>query len=215
VRVRRAISHAIDRAGITKNLVGGQARVIRSACYPKQFGCAQDVRDYAYDPAKAKGLMAEAGLAGGFKIDLFAYRSRPVAEAIIGNLKAIGIEANLQWLQYPAVVQKRRANEAPMIVDDWGSSSINDVYAMLPPFFSGGADDYSMDQQVIAAIEKAGSTTDRAVREAAYTEALKRIAEQAYWVPLFTMPVNYVFNAELDLPVPGDEIPEFWRGRWK
>ena len=102
-----------------------------------------------------------------------------------------------------------------MIVDDWGSSSINDVYAMLPPFFGGGADDYSMDPQVIANIDKAGATTDKATRVAAYTDALKRIADQAYWVPLFTMPVNYVMAADLDIPVPGDEIPEFFRARWK
>lgn len=215
LKVRQAINHAIDRAGITKNLVGGQSRVIPSPCYPKQFGCAQDVAQYAYDPAKAKTLLAEAGFGGGFKIEFLAYRSRPVAEAIIGNLNAIGIQANLQWLQYPAVVQKRRANEAPMIIDDWGSSSINDVYAMLPPFFGGGADDYSMDPEVIANIEKAGGSIDKPTRQAAYAAALKRVADQAYWVPMFTMPVNYVLAADLDMPIPGDEIPEFFRARWK
>ena len=73
--------------------------------------------------------MAEAGQTGGITIDLLGYRNRQVTEAIIGNLRAIGVTANLQWLQDPAVVQKRRANDAPMIVDDWGSSSINDVAA--------------------------------------------------------------------------------------
>jgi hypothetical protein len=34
-------------------------------------------------------------------------------------------------------------------------------------------------------------------------------------VPLFTMPITYVFDAGLDLPVPNDESPEFWRARWK
>jgi peptide/nickel transport system substrate-binding protein len=215
VRVRRAIYHAIDRGAIVKNLIKGSSRVIPSPCYPKQFGCSQDVVQYPYDPGKAKALMAEAGRADGFKVDMLGYRSRPVAEAIIGNLRSIGITANLQWLQYPAVVQKRRANEAPMIVDDWGSNSISDVYAMLPPFFTGGADDYTMDPEVIAAVQKGGSTNDRAVRAEAYATALKRIGDQAYWVPLFTMPVNYVFSTDLDFPVPGDEIPEFWRARWK
>jgi peptide/nickel transport system substrate-binding protein len=102
-----------------------------------------------------------------------------------------------------------------MIVDDWGSNSISDVYAMLPPFFTGGPDDYSMNPEVIAAVQKGGSTNDRSVRADAYETALKRIADQAYWVPLFTMPVNYVFSANLDFPVPSDEIPEFWRARWK
>jgi peptide/nickel transport system substrate-binding protein len=215
LRVRQAINYAIDRESIVKNLMGGSSRVINSVCYPKQFGCTQDVAIYNYDVAKAKALLAEAGQSGGFTIDLLGYRNRQVAEAIIGNLRAVGITANLQWLQYPAAVQKRRANDAPMIVDDWGSSSINDVAAMLPPFFEGGPDDYSMDTEVTAAIVKGGSTNDNKAREEAYSFALKRIASQAYWVPLFTMPVNYVFGADLNLPVPSDEIPEFWRATWK
>lgn len=215
LKVRQAIAHGVNVEAIVKNLIGGSSRPIVSICYPKQFGCTQDVTRYVYDPAKAKALLAEAGYKDGFSVDLLAYRSRPIAEAIIGDLRSIGITANLQWLQYPAVVQKRRGNAAPIIVDDWGSFSIDDVSAILPTFYNGGADDYTMDAGLTAAINNGGSTTDKAAREAAYATALKRIADQAYTIPLFTMPVNYVFNSALDMPVPGDEIPEFWRARWK
>ncbi|TAK80670.1 MAG: ABC transporter substrate-binding protein [Betaproteobacteria bacterium] len=214
VRVRRAISHALDRQGVVKNLMGG-SQVIHTPCYPKQFGCVQEVTKYNYDVAKARSLMAEAGRGAGFNLDIYAYRNRQVAEAIIGNLRAIGITANLRWVQYPAMVQKRRSNEAPMVVDDWGSNSIDDVGAILPVFFNSGPDDYAMDPAVTAMVARGSSTTDRAARQAAYADALKRIADQAYVVPLFTMPVTYVFNAGLEMPVPNDEIPEFWRARWK
>ena len=43
IRVRRAVAHAIDRASICRNLVGGQSRVIHSFCFPTQFGCTDDV----------------------------------------------------------------------------------------------------------------------------------------------------------------------------
>ena len=75
-RVRQAIAHAIDREAITKNLVGPASEVIHAACHPDQFACAADVPKYAYDPAKAKALLAEAGFAGGFEFDLYAYRER-------------------------------------------------------------------------------------------------------------------------------------------
>lgn len=214
IRVRRAVSHALDREGIVKNLMRG-SEVIQSPCYPKQFGCAQEVAKYNYDVAKARALLAEAGRGAGFNLDIYAYRNRQVAEAIIGNLRAIGITANLRWVQYPAMVQRRRSNETPMVIDDWGSNSIDDVGAILPVFFNSGPDDYAMDQSVTAMVGRGGATTDRAARQAAYADALKRIADQAYVVPLFTMPVTYVFNAGLEMPVPNDEIPEFWRARWK
>jgi peptide/nickel transport system substrate-binding protein len=214
VRVRRAIAHAIDRDALVKNLLPG-SQVIHSMCYPKQFGCSQDVAKYGFDAAKARALMAEAGRSGGFNVDVYGYRNRQVADAIIGDLHAVGINGNLRWVQYPAMVQKRRSNETPMVIDDWGSNSIDDVGAILPVFFNGGPDDYAMDAAVTAALGRGGKTTDRAKRLSAYAEALKRIADQAYVLPLFTMPITYVFNAGLDMPVPNDEIPEFWRARWK
>jgi peptide/nickel transport system substrate-binding protein len=146
---------------------------------------------------------------------MLAFRSRPIAEAIIGNLAAIGIKPSLRWLQYPAVVQKRRSNEAPMIVDDWGSSSINDSSAMVSAFFRGGPDDYTNDPAVMKALEAADNTLDVEARKKGYKEALQRIADQAYWLPLFTMPVNYVLSADLDMPVSTDEVPEFYRAKWK
>jgi peptide/nickel transport system substrate-binding protein len=215
LRVRRAISHAIDRAAIAKQLVGGGSQVVDSACYPKQLGCTDAVPHYAYDVEAAKKLMAEAGYAGGFDIDLYGYRSRPVADAIVGYLRAIGIRANLRWLQYPAVIQKRHDNGTPMIIDDWGSASVNDVVAFLPFFFDGGGNDQAMDQKVIDLVRQGGSITDPQERKAAYAKALARIADQAYWLPLWTMPVNYAFSADLDIPITGDEAPPFWLARWK
>jgi peptide/nickel transport system substrate-binding protein len=44
---------------------------------------------------------------------------------------------------------------------------------------------------------------------------LQRVANEAYWLPLFTMPINYVLSADVDIPVSPDEVPEFYRARWK
>jgi len=215
VRVRRAISMAIDRQAIVKQLVGGASKVIDSACFPTQVGCTDDVPRYAYDVAAAKKLMAEAGHADGFDIDLYGYRSRPVADAIVGYLRAIGIKASLRWTQYPAAMQKRRDNGVPMIIDDWGSSSINDVVAFLPFFFDGGGNDQSMDPTLISLIKQGGATADPDARKKVYAEALTRISSEAYWLPLWTMPVNYAFSSDLDIPITGDENPPFWQARWK
>ncbi|MBW9113460.1 ABC transporter substrate-binding protein [Rhizobium cauense] len=215
VRVRQAINYAIDRQAIARTLVGGSAEAIRTACNPIQFGCEQDVKNYAYDPQKAKQLLAEVGHGDGFDIDIYGFRSRPVAEAIVGYLGAVGIRANLVWQQYSAVVQQRRDRKAALVIDDFGSSGIADAGAPTKFYFNGAPDDQSRDAEVDAALEKAGSTNDGDSRKQAFSVAFKRIADQAYWAPLFTMPINYVMSSELEGPVPKDENVEFWKYHWK
>ncbi|MCS4244059.1 peptide/nickel transport system substrate-binding protein [Rhizobium sp. BIGb0125] len=215
VRVRQAIAHAVNRDAMAKSLVGGASKTVPSACTPSQFGCFADVAQYGYDVEKAKALMAEAGYADGFDIDIYGYRSRPVAEAIIGYLGAIGIRANLHWLQYSAVIQQRRDHKTPIVIDDFGSAGVNDVGAILPFFFAESPDDQSRDPVVTQAVKDAGAIADPEKRKELYATALKQIADQAYWVPMFSMPVNYVTAKDVTVPVPGDENVEFWRATWK
>ncbi|MFQ5937332.1 MAG: ABC transporter substrate-binding protein, partial [Acidiferrobacterales bacterium] len=70
-KVRQAFAHAVNRPSIATNLVGPASAVIPSACHPAQFGCAQDVPKWEYNPKKAKQLLAEAGYPNGFEFDLY------------------------------------------------------------------------------------------------------------------------------------------------
>ncbi len=101
-----------------------------------------------------------------------------------GYLRVIGIRASLRWTQYPAAMQKRRDNGVPMVIDDWGSSSINDVVAFLPFFFDGGGNDQAMDPTLIDLVKQGGATADPDARKKIYAQALTRISDQAYWLPL-------------------------------
>ncbi|MGG2362728.1 ABC transporter substrate-binding protein, partial [Salmonella enterica] len=75
-----------------------------AACFPSQTGCDQNaVTKYEYNPKKAKELLAAAGYPQGFKTEIQAYRERDYAEAMVGYLKAIGIDAKLNFLKYAAM----------------------------------------------------------------------------------------------------------------
>src|SRR5262249_55855397 len=89
LRVRKAIMHAIDRQSMVRSIVGEGSRVLNVPCFPSQFGCSDEAAPrYAYDPAKSKQLLAEAGYPNGFDVDLNGYRERDQVEAIIGYLRA-------------------------------------------------------------------------------------------------------------------------------
>jgi peptide/nickel transport system substrate-binding protein len=215
LRVRRAVNHAINREAIRSSLIGGESRIIHVPCFPSQFGCIdKSATRYDYDPKKARALLAEAGHANGFDIDFYAYRERPVAEAIVGDLRAVGIKANLVYMQQGALLEKRRAGSVPINFGAWGSSSLNDITASVGNFFTHTGEDYSRDPEVLRLMNE-GNTTDEAKRKEVYEKALARIAEQAYWVPLFSYSTFFAYTSDLDFKADEDEVPRFFRAKWK
>ena len=216
IRVRKAILHAIDRERMVGTIVGEGARVIHTVCFPDQFGCTdQGAPRYAYDPPKAKQLLAEAGLANGFDIDLYAWRERQHNEAIIGYLHAIGIKANLRFVQFPAAREAMRTGKGPMAHYSWGSFSINDVSAAVSVFYKGGLDDVNRDAEVRALLERGDSSMEPKMREDAYAKALALIQERAYALPLYSFPTYYVGSKDLGFTAYPDEMPRFWEMSWK
>ncbi len=214
-KIRMAVAHAINRESITKNLVGPASVVIPSACHPDQFGCAQDVPKWNYDPAKAKKLLAEAGYPNGFEFDIYAYRQREYTEAVIGDLAKVGIKAKLTFLQYRTLRDLVWKGKTPINHMTWGSNSIPDVSAITSHFFSGGRDDPAKDPEVVKAIEEGDTSTDIKAREAAYKRALTKISGELYWLPMFTYAKYYVYSKDLDFKTTPDEIPRFYNAKWK
>lgn len=216
VKVRQAISYAIDRKAMVDNLVRGGARVMNQACFIDQTGCTDEgVPKYAYDPAKAKALLKEAGYPDGFDIDLYAYRERDYAEAVIGYLQAVGIHAKLNFLKYAALRELNRAGKVPIYYQTWGSFSVADASAFTGVWFKGDADDMSHDPAVKAKIDEADTTLDLAARKKLYAEALSMIATKAYLLPMFSYSTNYAFTSDLAFTAQPDEMPRFFFAHWK
>ncbi len=215
-KVRQAIFQAIDRAAMARDLVQGDSHPIAAPCYPSQFGCDQKAAvEYGYDPAKAKQLLAEAGHANGFSTTLVSYLLPSWNAAMQSYMKAVGIKADIQQLQVGAVVQKVMAGQTPLNAGSWGSYSINDVSAVLPYFFGGGANDYARDPALEKLVQGGGSVTDPAERQKDYAEAIHRATEQAYWLPLFTFVTYYAFASGLNFEPFPDELPRFYLSSWK
>jgi len=218
LKVRQAIWHAVNRQEFADKLVGGGSRVPPAPCFPSQFGCdAAAAVKYDYDPAKAKALMAEAGFANGFDIEMVSYVQPTSWSAAIQNyLQAVGIRAKITQLQVAPAIQKAQRGEAPLYMGSWGSYSINDVSAILPVMFGAGAlDNYSKDPELEKLIAEGGATSDPAVRKTAYSAAVKIATEKAYWLPINTYVNTYAFSKSLDFKTFPDELPRFYLAKWK
>lgn len=215
VRVRRAVAHAIDRDALVGGLLKGKSKVVDTACFPSQFGCYQDVVSYDYNPKKAKELLAEAGYPDGFATDFYAYRNRDYAEAIAAYLDVVGIKVNFNMLKYSALRELRMKSGTPITFQTWGSYSINDTSAITSQFFKFGSLDDARDEEVRDWLDVADSATDPAVRKENYAKALSKIADQAYWVPMFSYNTNYVFTGDVTYTPTPDEVLRFVDMSWK
>ena len=215
VRVRRAMALATDYDGINAAVFEGLATRPRSIVPPIIPGHLASLPLVQPDAARAKALLAEAGYPNGFDTEIVSYVLPQWGAAVQGFLGAVGIRAKLSQLQVQAVVQRNQRGESPSNLGSWGSFSINDVSAILPVYFGGGADDYSRDPELIRLLEQAGSTMDAAARKTAYSAVIKRATEQAYWVPLHTYVTTYGLSRNLELKTYPDELPRFWLSKWK
>ncbi|MEI4233525.1 ABC transporter substrate-binding protein [Roseovarius sp. D22-M7] len=216
IRVRRAVNHAINRQEMVDALLKGKSRPIYTPCFPSQFGCVEEAAvEYDYDPEKARALLAEAGYPDGFTTEFYAYRNREYAEAILSYLNAVGIESDFKFLQYSALRELNMTGDVPLAFLTWGSYSINDASAMVSQFFKHGSLDDARDDQVLADLEVADSSTDPDTRIEHYAKAIERITDQAYWAPMFSYNTNYVFTNEVAYTPTPDEVLRFTTMEWK
>jgi peptide/nickel transport system substrate-binding protein len=214
--VRMAIAHAINREAIAKVLRGPQSTVIDAPCHPKQLGCVQDVAKYPYDVAKAKALMKASKHPDGFETAIGAFTENgPVAEAIIGDLREIGIKAKLDFRETSAWIKDFFGGRMQASVVPWPSNGIYDVSALVPLFFMGQVGDYTRDPEVMEWFKQAGSITARPERERLYRLGFEKLAREAFVVPLMIDVTNYAYRGNLDFTPPVDGYPLMYMAGWK
>ena len=125
--VRLALSMAIDKASIIKDVYLGAGQAAKNLIPPTMWAYNDAVTDYPYDPEKAKAMLADAGIKGPIDIDLWYMPvQRPynpdakrIAEMMQSDLAKVGVNAKLvtyEWGEY----RKRLGNgEATTALYGW------------------------------------------------------------------------------------------------
>ena len=216
VRVRQAMNHAINKAEIAEFLMGGGAQPVHTACHPAQFGCDQSVANYPYDPERAKELLAEAGYPDGFDLELWSYRDKPIAEAVLANLTDVGIDVSLRHVKLASLNEARANRDIEAYFGTWGSGGTPDAAAIARVHFSDESDrNMSNNPEVTELVLAAELTGDTEKRAELYSQALSIIADEAFWVPMVSYAQNFLVSSELDFPVYPDGLPRLYRASWK
>jgi peptide/nickel transport system substrate-binding protein len=128
-RVRQAIAHAIDRAGLIEQVFQGRYHLAQSILPLGTLGYNPGVRPLAYDPARARALLAEAGYPGGAGLPTVTIWSGARTERlldeharIVKSLAAVGIRAVYQYqTDWPAFSRMLAEGRAPMFQYAWNA----------------------------------------------------------------------------------------------
>jgi len=187
-RVRLAANLAIDRRAIDQARTSGLSRITFSIV-PSSFDFFWQPPAYAFDPAGAKRLLAEAGYAGGFDAGEYFcdMTSADAAEAMIGYLQGVGIRAKLRPLERAAfnksIAEKKLKNLVQIIGGAFGNAATRlEAYAI-----SGGQFAYGGYPDVDGLFREQATELDRAKREAMLHRVQQLVSEKVMVAPMYEL----------------------------
>ncbi|BBK37661.1 transporter [Allostella sp. ATCC 35155] len=128
VRVRKAMSMAINRPAIVERVMEGQAIAAAQFLPETFFGTSKNLKVEKYDANGAKKLLAEAGYADGFSLTLHSPNDRylndeKVAQAVAQMLTRIGIQTKVEALPFATYAPRASKLEFSFMLWGWGSGT--------------------------------------------------------------------------------------------
>ncbi len=181
--VRQALSMAIDKAAIIKDVYQGAGQPAKNLIPPTMWAYDDAVVDWPYDPEKAKAMLKAAGVTGSIDIDLWYMPvQRPynpdakrIAEMMQSDLAKVGVNAKLvtyEWGEYRKRIQNGEATTAEFGWTGDNGDPDNFFFFLGCPGGEPAASNIGKwcDAKFNADLEKGRQVTDQAERKKIYGE---------------------------------------------
>lgn len=200
VEVRRAINMAINKDRIVQ-MINGRATPATQPLPPSMPGYTKEYAGYAFDPAKAKAMLAEAGYPDGFQTQLYVMNTDPnprIAQAIQQDLAAIGVKAEIKALAQANVIEAGGTPKTAPMIWSGGMAWIADfpdpsnfygpILGCAGAVEGGWNWSWYCNKDLDAEAAKADSIVDPAKQDerlALWSDVYMKIMQDAPWVPVF------------------------------
>ncbi|MGP4105947.1 glutathione ABC transporter substrate-binding protein [Virgibacillus sp. L01] len=203
VLVRKAISHAIERESIISGVFNNVGKLATSTMSAKVSGYTE-LDPYEYDTNKAKELLIEAGYPDGFEMTILTADIKErisLAEVVQSQLKGIGVDVNVQVLEYGAYIAATDKGEGHMFNGSWGNATGDGDYNQYNLFHtnsigpSGNFFFYS-NKEVDELIEEGRKEQNPEKREELYKKSQQIEMEEAVYVPIRVVEHLAVYNKD-------------------
>jgi peptide/nickel transport system substrate-binding protein len=220
-RVRLAVGHALNLDLIVQKVLRGQAVPTGSLVSPLMDGHLPELdRRLAYDPARARALLAEAGYPGGFGVTLdcvnVAWREA-VCQAAAAMLTQVGIRTTLR--SAPATQFFPKLSQATASFIEYGWTPTTDAWSTLNGLFrtwdAQGAGQFNAGRYSNPAldtlIDAVRTEPDLVKRRARVGVALRLVQDDLPYLPLYRRKLNWAMARKVTLVQwPNDSIELRW-----
>jgi peptide/nickel transport system substrate-binding protein len=217
LRVRRALSMAINRQAIVERVMEGLALPAATVVSPSVFGHEPALKPVAFDPDGARKLLAEAGYADGFALTLAGPNNRyindeQVLQAVAQMLTRVGIAVKVEAMPLSVYFSKARGREFGIALLGWGSRAadlaLRSLSATTDPGKGYGAWNWSGHSNPVLddLVARSLATVDPAQREALARQAASVAASEVAFIPLHYQVVTWAMRKDLDYAARTDEF---------
>lgn len=221
--VRQAMFYAINKDDINMAVTEGHGSPMDTYMVPEYCPTqpTSGFENYAYNPEKAKELLAQAGYADGVSVGTIltttAAHSSKTAQVIQANLEAVGIHAEVESLDVSMAVEKWNAQDYDICVySDSGNYDFNNIRQQVHSesvgmyvinYTIGDKFDWQRIEELVAL---GAGTADTEERMTYYTELWSMIMDTTTILPLINRPVAIVWSDRIDI---GDPVPTYYKIR--
>lgn len=197
VLVRQALNYATDKKAIINAVFLGSGTVAKSPIPPNMMGFNNNLKDYDYDPQKAKDLLKQAGLEKGFEATLWSMpvqrpynpNSRRIAEMIQSDWAKVGVTAKIvsyEWGEYLSGMRKGEHDTALFgwMSDNGDPDNFADVLLGCNSIKTGSNAARWCDKGYDDLVQKAKRVSKPEERAQLYQQAQDIFYQQAPWIAL-------------------------------
>jgi len=233
-KVRQAFAMAINKKPIVDSFFGGTGQVANQFQPPALWGYNKDLKDWTYDAAAAKKLLADAGYPNGISKVTFDGKevplefwympvSRPyypnpkdIATAIAADWAKAGINVQLQTVDWATYLDKRKNGLLPLYMLGWtGDNGDPDNFVCY--FFCTDAKDtpitregFVADKEVSDLLKKAAVTIKQSDRAPMYQKAEQLIHDKVLRIFIANNQPPLAFLANVEGYIPNPTGTEFF-----